>query len=83
MLFCFNYFDRKNTISGKEEKQYDIDVKKIFYNKEIVENMGNPSLEETKKEVFSLFEGEWKGCFRCKRQRFFAGKRIVENHYKV
>lgn len=57
----------KYTISSKEEKQYDME--KIFYDKEIVENMGNLFSEEAEKEVFSLFEGECCGlhCFNVNK----------------
>lgn len=61
-IFCFFVLIiliGKYTIFGNEE-QYDIDMEKIFYDEEIIENMGNPFSEEAEKEVFSLFEGEWK-----------------------
>lgn len=61
-IFCFFaliILIGKYTIFGNEE-QYDIDMEKIFYDEEIIENMGNPFSEEAEKEVFSLFEGEWK-----------------------
>lgn len=59
-LFILIIMMGKYMISVIEEKQHDVNIGKMFCNEEMIENMNNPFSNEANKEVFLLFEGEWK-----------------------